>query len=150
MMIDEHYVGVPPPLEVTLTNLNDNIGKAFLDDLLKKFGQIDESVVYYHARTRKHLGLARVIFSTTKSARYCVEKMHLSSVMGNILNVFLDPFGRECQRLYEEMSSDRPKFQEPTPFIPDPPSSSYSVADATNTTTCTKSPPSVSRPSPTI
>ncbi|KAH7957281.1 hypothetical protein HPB52_017043 [Rhipicephalus sanguineus] len=91
--IDEHYVGVPPPLEVTLTNLNDNIGKAFLDDLLKKFGQIDESVVYYHARTRKHLGLARVIFSTTKSARYCVEKMHLSSVMGNILNVFLDPFG---------------------------------------------------------
>lgn len=119
--IDEHYVGVPPPLEVTLTNLNDNIGKAFLDDLLKKFGQIDESVVYYHARTRKHLGLARVIFSTTKSARYCVEKMHLSSVMGNILNVFLDPFGRECQRLYEEMSSDRPKFPEPTPFVPDPP-----------------------------
>ncbi|XP_070390012.1 histone-lysine N-methyltransferase SETD1B-A [Dermacentor albipictus] len=119
--IDEHYVGVPPPLEVTLTNLNDNIGKAFLDDLLKKFGQIDESVVYYHARTRKHLGLARVIFSTTKSARYCVEKMHLSSVMGNILNVFLDPFGRECQRLYEEMSSDRPKFPEPTPYVPDPP-----------------------------
>lgn len=119
--IDEHYVGVPPPLEVTLTNLNDNIGKAFLDDLLKKFGQIDESVVYYHARTRKHLGLARVIFSTTKSARYCVEKMHLSSVMGNILNVFLDPFGRECQRLYEEMSSDRPKFSEPTPYVPDPP-----------------------------
>lgn len=119
--IDDHYVGVPPPLEVTLTNLNDNIGKAFLDDLLKKFGPIDESTVYYHARTRKHLGLARVIFSTTKAARYCVDKMHLSSVMGNILNVFLDPFGRECQRLYEEMSLDRPKFSEPLPYVPDPP-----------------------------
>ncbi|XP_077510642.1 histone-lysine N-methyltransferase SETD1-like [Amblyomma americanum] len=119
--IDEHYVGVPPPLEVTLTNLNDNIGKAFLDDLLKKFGQIDESIVYYHSRTRKHLGLARVIFSTTKAARYCVEKMHLSSVMGNILNVFLDPFGRECQRLCEELSFDRPKFAEPMRYAPDPP-----------------------------
>lgn len=102
VQIDEHYVGIPPPLEVTLTNLNDNIGKGFLDDLVKKFGQVDESVVYYHGRTRKHLGLARVVFSTTQAARFCVDKMHLSSVMGNILNVFFDPFGetkgRRCAR----------------------------------------------------
>ncbi|XP_029823093.3 histone-lysine N-methyltransferase SETD1B [Ixodes scapularis] len=119
--IDEHYVGIPPPLEVTLTNLNDNIGKGFLDDLVKKFGQVDESVVYYHGRTRKHLGLARVVFSTTQAARFCVDKMHLSSVMGNILNVFFDPFGRECQRLYEELCSERPKFPEPLAFAPEPP-----------------------------
>ncbi|CAN7985134.1 unnamed protein product [Ixodes hexagonus] len=119
--IDEHYVGIPPPLEVTLTNLNDNIGKGFLDDLLKKFGQVDDSVVYYHGRTRKHLGLARVVFSTTQAARFCVDKMHLSSVMGNILNVFFDPFGRECQRLYEELCSERPKFPEPMAYAPEPP-----------------------------
>ncbi|XP_064461143.1 histone-lysine N-methyltransferase SETD1-like isoform X2 [Ornithodoros turicata] len=118
--IDEHYVGIPPPLEVTMTNLNDNIGKGFLDDLLKKFGQVDESTVYYHSRTRKHLGLARVVFSTTQAARYCVEKLHLSSVMGNILTVFFDPFGRECQRLYEELSSEKPKFDDRLLFAPEP------------------------------
>lgn len=32
--IDANYVGAPPPLEVTISNLNDNIDKAFLSELV--------------------------------------------------------------------------------------------------------------------
>jgi [histone H3]-lysine4 N-trimethyltransferase SETD1 len=34
LQIDEDYVGEPPPLEVTISNLNDNIDKTFLSDLV--------------------------------------------------------------------------------------------------------------------
>lgn len=48
----------------------------------------------YHPKTKKHLGLARIIFLTTSSAKTCVEKLDQTSVMGNKINVFLDPFGK--------------------------------------------------------
>jgi hypothetical protein len=32
LQIDGNYIGEPPPLEVTIFNLNDNIDKAFLLD----------------------------------------------------------------------------------------------------------------------
>lgn len=79
---------------MSITNLNDNINKHFLNDLLKKYGPIDELEVLYHPKTNKHLGLARIIFGTVSGARTCVEKLDQVSVMGNILNVFLDPFGQ--------------------------------------------------------
>ena len=34
MQIDEDYVGAPPPVEVTFDNLNDNIDKSFLQDMV--------------------------------------------------------------------------------------------------------------------
>lgn len=35
LQIDGNYVGIPPPLEVTICNLNDNIDKAFLSDMVR-------------------------------------------------------------------------------------------------------------------
>jgi hypothetical protein len=34
LQIDANYVGDPPPLEVTIGNLNDNTDKAFLSDMV--------------------------------------------------------------------------------------------------------------------
>lgn len=36
LQIDANYVGIPPPLEVTICNLNDNIDKAFLSDMVRR------------------------------------------------------------------------------------------------------------------
>jgi hypothetical protein len=58
-----------------------------------KFGEIDDLFIYHHPLTNKHLGLARVLFANIKAAKECVERLHRSSVMGKILNVFLDAFG---------------------------------------------------------
>ena len=58
---DHHYVGTPPPKEVTFTNLNDNINKDFLENMCKGFGTIEESRIYYHPKTKKHLGIGKVI-----------------------------------------------------------------------------------------
>ncbi len=86
-------MGIPPPIEVSITNLNDNINKTFLEDLVKKFDLIEEIEVLYHPKTKKHLGLAKIIFASTAGAKACVEKLDQTSVMGNIINVFLDAFG---------------------------------------------------------
>ncbi|XP_023230244.1 histone-lysine N-methyltransferase SETD1-like [Centruroides sculpturatus] len=107
--IDNNYVGSPPKLEITISNLNDNINKAFLEELLKKYGTVEESQIFYHPNTKKHLGLAKITFTTTQAAKFCVEKLNHSSVMGNILKVFFDPFGKECNQLYEEIVSNRPR-----------------------------------------
>lgn len=80
-------------MEVSITNLNDNISKPFLENLVKKFGAIEEAQIYYHPKTKKHLGTARITFMEAKSAKACVEKLNQTSVMGNIINVFFDPFG---------------------------------------------------------
>ncbi|XP_065201420.1 histone-lysine N-methyltransferase SETD1 isoform X2 [Planococcus citri] len=103
--VDEHYIGEPPPLEVTICNLNDNIDKAFLSDMVMKFGDVDDLYIYHHPITNKHLGLARVMFANVKSAKDCVEKLNKTSVMGKILKVFLDAFGEECKKLFDEFAN---------------------------------------------
>ena len=87
-------MGIPPPIEVSITNLNDNINKTFLEDLVKKFDLIEDIQVLYHPKTKKHLGLARITFGSTPGAKACVEKLDQTSVMGNVINVFLDAFGK--------------------------------------------------------
>lgn len=82
--IDQNYVGEPPAVEITITNLNDNIDKQFLRDLILKCGTYDELHVYYHPVTNKHLGLARIVFESVKSARGCVTKYNDTSVMGKV------------------------------------------------------------------
>lgn len=82
--IDQNYVGEPPAVETTITNLNDNIDKQFLNDMLQKCGPIDELVIYYHPLTKRHLSLARVVFIDVKSARDCVEKFNNKAVMGKV------------------------------------------------------------------
>lgn len=82
--IDQNYVGEPPALEITITNLNDNIDKQFLKDLIRKCGPFDELNIYYHPTTNKHLGLARVVFESVKSSKACIEKFNGTSVMGKV------------------------------------------------------------------
>ncbi|KAF5281886.1 hypothetical protein FQR65_LT14469 [Abscondita terminalis] len=105
--IDANYVGEPPPLEVTISHLNDNIDKQFLTDIVQKFGAIEELFIYYHPYTNKHLGLGRVIFETTEGSKACVERLNNSSVMGKILQVFLDPFGEKCKKLFDDLTIEK-------------------------------------------
>ncbi|BFF88926.1 histone-lysine N-methyltransferase SETD1 [Drosophila madeirensis] len=104
-VIDADYVGTPPAIEVTVVNLNDNIDKQFLSSLLDKCGTSDEINIYHHPTTNKHLGIARIVFESTKGARQFVEKYNQKSVMGKILNVFCDPFGATLRKHIETLTN---------------------------------------------
>ncbi|XP_056640529.1 histone-lysine N-methyltransferase SETD1 isoform X1 [Diorhabda sublineata] len=105
--IDVNYIGEPPAIEVTLFHLNDNIDKLFLRDMLQKFGPIEELFIYYHPVTNRHLGIGRAIFETIQSAKTCVEKLNQTSVMGKVLEVFLDAFGEKCKAKFEEITTEK-------------------------------------------
>ncbi|KAF7283644.1 hypothetical protein GWI33_023282 [Rhynchophorus ferrugineus] len=105
--IDHNYVGEPPSIEVTIFHLNDNIDKQFLRDIVQKFGVIEELFIYYHPVTNKHLGIGRVVYEEVKSAKQCVEKLNNTSVMGKILDVFLDSFGQKCKERFEELTVEK-------------------------------------------
>ncbi|XP_050503124.1 histone-lysine N-methyltransferase SETD1 isoform X1 [Diabrotica virgifera virgifera] len=112
--IDQNYVGEPPTIEVTIFHLNDNIDTHFLRDMLQKFGAIEELFIYYHPVTSRHLGIGRAIFESVKSAKACVEKLNNTSVMGKILEVFLDPFGEKCKEKYEGFTTEKKPPQLPS------------------------------------
>ncbi|KRT81143.1 RNA binding protein [Oryctes borbonicus] len=118
--IDSNYVGEPPSIEVTIFQLNDNIDKQFLRDMVQKFGVIEELFIYYHPLTNKHLGIGRVVFETVKGAKLCVEKLNNTSVMGKILQVFLDPFGDKCKQKFEEYTTEKKPVVEEKPAKPEP------------------------------
>jgi len=89
MKIDANYIGQPPAVEITVTNLNDNIDRHFLASMLEKCGPFDDITIYHHPTTNKHLGIARVVFENTKAARLCIDKYNQKSVMGKVrLNVY--------------------------------------------------------------
>lgn len=106
-------MGEPPSIEVTISQLNDNIDKQFLKDMVQKFGVLEELSIYYHPATNKHLGLGRVVFETVKAAKACVEKLNNTSVMGKQLQVILDPFGEKCKQLFEEAVAEKKPPQPP-------------------------------------
>lgn len=85
--IDHNYVGDPPAVEVTITNLNDNIDKQFLARMLEKYGKYDEITIYHHPVNNKHLGVARIVFEDAKSARLCIDKYNQKSVMGKVCSI---------------------------------------------------------------
>ncbi|KAL7023223.1 hypothetical protein ACKWTF_012520 [Chironomus riparius] len=108
LTIDKDYVGEPPAIEITITNLNDNVDRNFLTDMLQKAGfQVDEITIFYHPENNKHLGLARVILKSSRQMRMCVEKFNNKSVMGKIICVFHDPFGETGKRMVEEMTTEK-------------------------------------------
>ncbi|RZC33408.1 RRM 1 domain containing protein, partial [Asbolus verrucosus] len=117
--IDTNYVGEPPSIEVTIFHLNDNIDKQFLKDMVQKFGVVEELFIYYHPQTNKHLGIGRAVFETVAGAKSCVEKLNDTSVMGQILEVFLDPFGEKCKKKFEDCTVEKrpPLLVENTPKI---------------------------------
>ncbi|XP_049879061.1 histone-lysine N-methyltransferase SETD1 isoform X2 [Pectinophora gossypiella] len=117
--IDKNYVGTPPQLEVTIANLNDNIDKAFLADMMNKIGPYEELTIFYHPITNRHLGFARVVFQDVKFTKLCIEKYNGKSVMGQVLEVFHDAFGKRCQELLDDKTLE--KKPQPLPTIAKPP-----------------------------
>ncbi|XP_060864602.1 histone-lysine N-methyltransferase SETD1B-A-like isoform X1 [Metopolophium dirhodum] len=107
--LDRNYIGQRPEVEVTFSNLNDNIDKVFLTDLVVKFGKIELLQIFYHPVTKKHLGLAKIIFEEASSARHCVQRLNDTSVMGKVVSVFLDPFASECKSMFGKMTEEKPK-----------------------------------------
>ncbi|TRY70386.1 hypothetical protein TCAL_08908 [Tigriopus californicus] len=107
LKIDEHYIGEPPKVEVTIENLNDNVDQHFLNSLIAKFGVVEEMVIHYHPLSRKHLGLARLVFEQVSSAKACVASLHSKSVMGKCLNCYIDPFGRSCRQMFQDLTADK-------------------------------------------
>lgn len=77
-------MGIPPQLEITIGNLNDNIDKAFLSEMMNKIGPNEELTIFYHPITNRHLGFARVVFQDVKFAKLCIEKYNGKSVMGKV------------------------------------------------------------------
>ncbi|CAH8452890.1 unnamed protein product [Schistosoma guineensis] len=104
--IDLYYVGEKPEKEVTFSNLNDNITFKNLEDMCRKFGTIIEAKIYYHPKSQCHLGIGTVVFTSSKSARACVEHLNQTSKMGNIMTVQVDPFGKIRVRLIAEQMAD--------------------------------------------
>lgn len=80
---------------MTFTRLNDNIKAAFLTDMCRKFGEIQEVEVLFNPKNKKHLGIAKVVFETVQGANEAVQKLHSTSVMGNCIHVELDPRGKK-------------------------------------------------------
>ncbi|KAA0187808.1 hypothetical protein HAZT_HAZT001490 [Hyalella azteca] len=126
--IDSNYVCDPPPLEVTIFNVNDNIDKQFLYNEIVSFistvfcvinwyyflvvevckhqcGPVEELSIYSHEFLHKHLGVARLLFQDADAAQNCVAKFNDATLMGRKLHVFLDPFGKKCKARVAELSS---------------------------------------------
>lgn len=113
--MDANYVGEPPKVEVTIENLNDNVDKTFLQTMVTKFGAFEEMTIHYHPVTKKHLGLARLVFEEVKSAKDCVKSLHGKSVMGKSLNCYIDPFGASCKKMFTEMTTEKKPEAPPPP-----------------------------------
>ncbi|KAL8176524.1 UNVERIFIED_CONTAM: hypothetical protein K2H54_035948, partial [Gekko kuhli] len=99
--LDEFYVGQIPLKEVTFARLNDNIKEPFLAEMCKKYGDIEEIEILYNPKNRKHLGLAKVLFTSTRGAKETVKNLHNTSVMGNIIHAQLDIKGQQRMKYYE-------------------------------------------------
>lgn len=59
--------------------------------------------------TKRHLGIARIVFFDVQSAQNCINKYNGKSVMGKVLNVFHDAFGEHCKRFLMEANDDPTK-----------------------------------------
>lgn len=100
--LDEFYVGPIPLKEVTFARLNDNIKEPFLAEMCAKFGEVEEMEILFHPKTRKHLGLARVLFTSTRGAKDTVKQLHNTSVMGNIIHAQLDIKGKLRHHVWQQ------------------------------------------------
>ncbi|XP_065818054.1 histone-lysine N-methyltransferase SETD1B-like [Labrus bergylta] len=96
--VDGWYIDPVPPKEVTFSRLNDNVREAFLTNMCKKHGNVEEVQIFFSPKNNKHLGLAKVVFDTVKAAKEAVQHLHQTSVMGNIIHVEIDPKGENRAR----------------------------------------------------
>jgi hypothetical protein len=54
--IDSNYVGVPPAVEVTISNLNDNIDKGFLFDMVRPLSFLSIKICIFNVSVDKEKG----------------------------------------------------------------------------------------------
>jgi hypothetical protein len=125
-IIDEHYVGEPPRVQVGFMNLNDNIDEKFLRKEISKVGHIRTLEIVRHPQTRRHLGLAKVQFEDPTSATKCVELYDCHTLMGKQLSVFLDVRFARIEEEKMRLMNPEPKArnniaQPPKPLNPLPP-----------------------------
>ena len=95
-----------PAKEVTFANLNDNIDGKFLEEMCAKFGEILECRIYYNLKTKKHLGLGKVLFQSQRSAKECCLHFNQTSKMGNLMSVFLDTMGLERSKMVDSLCNN--------------------------------------------
>ena len=99
--VDDYYVGNPPPREITICNLNDNINVEFLQEMFSVFGTLEKYKIYTNPKTKKHLGLGRVVFHSVGSCKAAYHALHQKPRMGNILYLLIDSRGTMLQEAYE-------------------------------------------------
>ena len=99
--VDENYVGTPPPRELTICNLNDNINNDFLQEMCSAFGALEKTKIYTNPKTKKHLGIGRVVYQAVTSCKSALHALHQKPTMGNILYVMVDSKGTILQEAYE-------------------------------------------------
>ncbi|VDL85051.1 unnamed protein product [Nippostrongylus brasiliensis] len=86
-----------PKVEVALFKLNDNVNKAFLQQLVTKVGPPVDLEVFYHPVTKKHMGMAMIVFNTFSESRKFVNEYNDRSIMGGQVTCCHDPyFSRPC------------------------------------------------------
>ena len=88
LQYDHYYVGTPPAKEVTFSNLNDNIDRHFLENMVKAFGLIEDAKIYYHPKNKKHLGIGKVSYLCTSNRLVlsgCVKDLKKKTNLCNII-----------------------------------------------------------------
>ena len=112
--VDEYYVGVPPPREITICNLNDNINVEFLQEMFSVFGSLEKAKIYTNPKTKKHLGLGRVVFQSVGACKAAYNALHQKPRMGNILYLLIDSRGTMLQEAYELAMQNKLSFDSQT------------------------------------
>jgi len=77
LQYDANYVGTVLPKEVTFCNLNNNINDSFLREMCKSYGVVDDVTVFYHPKTRRHLGIGMVMRATSLYCCFAVKLLYL-------------------------------------------------------------------------
>lgn len=114
-LIDEHYLGQPPRVQVSIDNLNDNINENFLMGDLIKLGKVRNLEIIRDSKGT-HLGMAKVQFEQVSAAERCVTAWNNKDLMGRQLRVFEDPRFAKIERIKDEKLNPRPA-PPPTPTI---------------------------------
>ena len=92
-------MGIPPQRDVILNGLNDNVDKKFLQEICEKFGNIEGVKIFYDPLTKRHLGKARVGFTTSASAKLAVAKLDGTSIMGCIVHAEFEHKGSKFGKI---------------------------------------------------
>lgn len=100
---DKWSVGSPPMKSIFIYGLNDNINQEFLTSIFQPHGSIDQLKVYYHPKSRKHLGIAFVSFSKSSVTKEILAKYHGTQIMGNTVTIKPDPLCQITKKVLDKL-----------------------------------------------